>query len=151
MKIRITAIILLFAATVTFNGLMAQTPAPVHGTKTDQEVQHQDEDSTDRTYNQKETKDKERWNKGKDRKTQKGANGKKDKAGQANCEGNKKGKSAHQRDRKEESHTKGLNKEELKHTMRAHKGQMNKEDRSFKKHPIFERRADARNGKGENN
>lgn len=150
MKIRITAILLFFASTFAFNGLMAQTPGPVHGTKTDQEVQTQDEDSADRTYSRKETQEKESWNKAKDRQTQKGKNAKKDQTGAAtSCNGDKKGKRDYKGAKKEESRTKDLDRKALKQTTTAHKGQMKKEHKSFKKHPIFERRTDATNGKGE--
>lgn len=151
MKIRITAILLFFASTFAFNGLMAQTPGPVHGTKTDQEVQTQDEDSADRTYSRKKTQEKESWKKAKDRQTQKASEAKKDQTGATSCKGGKKSKGDYKGAKKGESRKKGLDQEALKHTMRAHKGQMKKEHTSFKKHPIFERRADARNGKGENN
>ncbi|PHN03506.1 hypothetical protein [Flavilitoribacter nigricans] len=149
MKNKITATLLFFATTLTFNGLMAQTPGPVHGNKTEPEVQKEDDRSEDGTYNHQETKERENWKKDKGRKGGKENarnNGKKDKT---SCEEGTNDRTGYQGQKRAENHAKGLNKEEFKHTMRAGKGQMKKEDKSFKKHPIFERRADARNGKGE--
>lgn len=142
MKNQIATLLLFFAAFIMANGLKAQTPRPVHGTETNQEAQTQDDNSIDRTYNHKEIKKK-------DRRLNKGERGRKGNAEQAKCIGDENDNTSYKAEKRNERNRKGLDKEDFKHTMRARKGQMKKEQKSFKKHPIFERRADARNGKGE--
>lgn len=146
MKNKITAILLFFAVSFAFNGLMAQTPGPVHGTKTDQEIQKEDDNSQDRTYKREETESRERPDRSEVYKKNKGNRGNKGKAVNSTCESDQKDKTAY----KEERGKKGDHNRIIKHKAKIHKGEMKKDKKYFKKHPIFERRSDARNGKGEN-
>jgi hypothetical protein len=57
MKNRITAILLILAATLAFNGVMAQSPES--GTKTDREFQLKDDNLQHGTYNQRKYKRKQ--------------------------------------------------------------------------------------------
>lgn len=148
MKNKITAILLFFLASFAFNGLMAQTPGPVHGSKTDREIQKEDDNSQDRTYSQDETEENTRQSKGKAKspKATQVKHGKKAKATKETCESEQKNKSVYEEGRGR----KGLDHSAIKRQSKVRKADFKKKEKYFKKHPIFERRSDAWNGKGEN-
>ena len=146
MKNTITAILFFFAASFMTTGLLAQMPEPVHGKSTDQEIQKEDDKPQDRTYKPEATKENTRSQKGQAHKADKGNRGNKGKATKnSGCEDRKQenARNLEYRDRKEK------NNRAVEHETRTRKVELKKEEKYFKKHPIFERRADARNGKGE--
>lgn len=141
----------LFATFYTFNGLQAQMPGQVHGKSTDQEVQRTEEQEVEYESGAPEhkgRKDQAKENRGKgEQQRQNKGNGKAEKGG---CQGDD-GKAqmhgkAHQQTGKQNGQA---TKEEHGHNMKAGKEEMKDRKGDDKHHPIFYRRTDARNGKGE--
>lgn len=144
------AIMFLFGFMYTFNGLQAQVPEQVHSRKTDQEVQRTEGPEED--YEYRETERANRADKVKEQrgKKQEHRNGKeKAKADKGSCEDGKNGKGVKGKaDQQTGKRIGSLKKEERAQTMKDGKAEM-KSRKKGKHHPIFYRRANARNGKGE--
>lgn len=143
-------IMFLFGFMYTFNGLQAQVPEQVHSRKTDQEVQRPEGSEEDLEYNERERAARN------DRAKEQRRNGqeyRKDKS-EAKAEGesckDKKAKKGIKgnADREAGKRIGKFNKGERAESMKAGKEDI-KSRKKGKHHPIFYRRANARNGKGE--
>lgn len=147
MKKMTFAIMFLFATFYTFSGLQAQMPGQVHGKATDQQVQRSEEQGDDEYATAKPVhrKDQAKENRGKGRQHRQD----KGKAKSSGCNsGDAKAKGHGKAHQETGKRTGQLNKEDHGNTMKAGKEEM-KSRKGDQPHPIFYRRADARNGKGE--
>lgn len=159
------AILLFFATMLVANGLIAQNPVPVHAQGTDKEVRATEAEKKDQAYDRSQARD--RKAKGKDQAAAAQETGKgtghnapehkddeneQDHQAKGQCEGDHAGKDKvkGKSDKAGEKHEAKLDKEGMKDAMKQNKGQIKDRKANSKDHPIFERREDARNGKGAN-